>query len=623
MTAHKREVPEISENMASGTSPRHLDSIPTGVQHTGMPALARTWLSLQCSMLSGVNRAVVLLGAADSGAYHAVARWPEGSQIDHFLIDAANQAIRERRSGLYGAQQSTSAESRVDVITCPLLINAQVTGAVAVEVTSRPDKNQQAALRVLQWGAAWFEMLFNHETDPLEHRLLTVVDVLAKSLEQRELSAAAMAVATELTNRTGCDRVSLGLRDGHEIHIEAISQAVQIDDKTNLVRALGNAMQEALDQDASVLYPVSAGTDAAPTTAHTSLARGFGAGAICTVPLSNDGQAIGAVLLERTRQQPFDAETVSLLEYLASLIGPILDFKRREQRSLVAKTASAIKDRFIRPLGTRQLAWKTAALGLAAIAVGFFMLGETEYRIDAKAHLQGTVQRVVIAPFDSYLVEAPVRAGDLVRAGQLMCRLEDRELSLERASLSGERAKFIKEYREALATHDRSRNSVLKARLDQADAELALIEQKLGRTRVDSPLDGIVVSGDHSQALGAPVQRGQVLFEVAPLNSYRIILNVDEREIAAVRANQTGQLILASLPNDVYPFTVKRITPMSVALEGQNLFRIEADLNDGGELLRPGMHGVGKIDTGTRTRFWIWTHGVVDWLRLALWSWWG
>jgi hypothetical protein len=35
------------------------------------------------------------------------------------------------------------------------------------------------------------------------------------------------------------------------------------------------------------------------------------------------------------------------------------------------------------------------------------------------------------------------------------------------------------------------------------------------------------------------------------------------------------------------------------------------------------MAGIAKIDAGRRRLFWIWTHGLFDWLRLWVWSWWG
>jgi hypothetical protein len=39
------------------------------------------------------------------------------------------------------------------------------------------------------------------------------------------------------------------------------------------------------------------------------------------------------------------------------------------------------------------------------------------------------------------------------------------------------------------------------------------------------------------------------------------------------------------------------------------------------ERLRPGMEGVGKVEIGSRRLIWIWTHELIDWARLKLWSW--
>ena len=71
--------------------------------------------------------------------------------------------------------------------------------------------------------------------------------------------------------------------------------------------------------------------------------------------------------------------------------------------------------------------------------------------------------------------------------------------------------------------------------MKQVQSEMALLDDQLAHTRVLSPFDGIVVSGDLSQSLGSPVEKGKVLFEIAPLDSYRIVLEVDERDIADVR----------------------------------------------------------------------------------------
>ncbi len=112
-----------------------------------------------------------------------------------------------------------------------------------------------------------------------------------------------------------------------------------------------------------------------------------------------------------------------------------------------------------------------------------------------------------------------------------------------------------------------------------------------------------------------------MLFEVAPLDSYRIILEVDEREISHVAAGQPGALTLSALPDRTFPLVVERVTPVSTSAEGRNFFRVEARLESPTELLRPGMEGLAKIEVGRRSLMWIWTHNLIDWLRLLHWSW--
>src|SRR5262249_49503523 len=144
--------------------------------------------------------------------------------------------------------------------------------------------------------------------------------------------------------------------------------------------------------------------------------------------------------------------------------------------------------------------------------------------------------------------------------------------------------------------------------------------EKLSRSRILSPFDGIVVSGDLSQMLGSPVEKGKLLFEIAPLNTYRLIVHVDERDVRYVAVGQSGTLALAGTPWTPLPILVSKITPVTVAEEGRNSFRIEASLTELGPHLRPGMEGVAKIETGQRSLVWIWTRSLVEWLRLAAWK---
>jgi multidrug efflux pump subunit AcrA (membrane-fusion protein) len=163
---------------------------------------------------------------------------------------------------------------------------------------------------------------------------------------------------------------------------------------------------------------------------------------------------------------------------------------------------------------------------------------------------------------------------------------------------------------------------VLEAQVRQAEAQLALADDRLARATLVAPFDGIVVAGDLSQQIGSPVETGRLLFEVAPLQRFRVMLQVDDRDITGLAVGQTGQLVLSGLPDRQLPIRVERITPVASQKDGRNFFAVEASIGGGNTgALRPGMEGIGKVVVGRHSLLWVWTHGLVDWLRLTLWSW--
>ncbi|MBY0237166.1 MAG: HlyD family secretion protein, partial [Burkholderiaceae bacterium] len=207
---------------------------------------------------------------------------------------------------------------------------------------------------------------------------------------------------------------------------------------------------------------------------------------------------------------------------------------------------------------------------------------------------------------------------------------------LRRGWLREEAEVLLKEYRaktanaaqEAQAQHSLAQIQISMAQIAQAAAQRRLSEAMAARSAIRAPLDGLVVSGDLSQSLGAALKKGQSLFEISPLDAYRVILLVDEADVDLVAVGQRGELMLTAMPGRTYPFTVRLLTPVAQAKDGHNQFRVEAVLDLPPEAvrqaqLRPGMEGLGKIDMGERRLVWIWTHRMSDWLRLKLWQWLG
>jgi RND family efflux transporter MFP subunit len=397
---------------------------------------------------------------------------------------------------------------------------------------------------------------------------------------------------------------------------------VQFDRRANLLNAISQAMTEALDQREPVVFPQEADARPVVALAHAELAQASGAGGILSAPLvTKEGRAVGALTLERAPGLRFDAPTVELVEALAAMLAPLVALRQTEQRSLAAHAASSAAGVWERLAGPRHGGFKLGALLVAALAL-FLALATGEYRVSAEARVEGEIQRALTAPFPGFVRESALRAGDTVKAGALLARLDDRDLRLERTRLEAQVEQYGRQYRDAMARRDRAQAGIVSAQSEGARAQLALVEEQLARTDIVAPFDGVLVSGDLTQSLGAPLERGQTLFEIAPLDAYRVVLEVDEHRIAELAPGQRGELVLSSMPGRQYPLTLGKITPVSTAREGRNYFRVEARVEGGVEKLRPGMEGVGKIQIERRKLGWIWTHKIWHWMRMWVWSWW-
>lgn len=585
------------------------------------------WLALQCSNIAGVTSGVVLLGSSgEASPYFLAASWPEGAADFKHLSEVAERSLKEKRGLALKRQAQSSNGGRASYdLAYPVQVAGRVYGVVALDVDFGGDAALRDAMRQLQWGSAWMEVLCHRnlssstDTAPIE-RLQAVANLLSQVTAPKKFHGAAVALATAMATRFECDRVSVGFIKRGSIRLEAMSHAGQFGQDTNFVRAIDGAMNEAMDQGSSIVFPDAPHRKAVASRAHAKLAKEAGNGSVFTVLLPGRDGTAGAITLERSSPVPFDDKTIAICESLAGLAGPILETHRRDDRWLLRKTWDSGISTLKMIIGPSHVALKLIVVALIGI-IYYLSQATGTYRITADTVLEPSAQLSVATAFDGYLRTAPLRAGDIVRKGDELATMDDREYQLERARWQSQQDQSQRQYQEALGNGNPSQAQIFSAQLSQAKAQVALLDEQIARTKIKSPFDGVIVSGDHSQSLGTPVQRGQVLFQIAPLDSYRVVLQVDERDIADVTTEQRGQLVLSGSPNDPLPFKVHRITPVSTATEGRNFFRVEAQLDQAPERLKPGMEGVGKIEVDNRLVVWIWTHEAIDWLRLKIWNW--
>ena len=585
-----------------------------------MKKILKTWLSQQCQMLPGATHAVMLTGAPDEGPYDQAFYWP-GDQHDHASLQRVTKAALDSKQVVVKTRNNTADETGepLDALACPLFMNGKLFGVVGIEMTSRSQSMQQATVQQLQAGAKWLDTMTQLQGQTVTDQLVNLVDLVAVGLENENFQVAATEVANELCVRFDCQKVSLGFKSYNRIRVEAISHSTKVDQQSSFVQMLRDAMNEAMDQEATVVYPLQTKDDLLITCCHALLSKSTRDTSLCTVPLIKNAKVVGALCLERAKDKPFDCETISQCKQIGLLIGPVLEIRRQEERPLPAKILHAMQTWLGKLFGPKHLPLKSVvAVSIAGLI--WLSLASGTMSISSASLLEAEVCRVVVAPQQGHIAEAPVRAGALVREGEVLATMDDRDLQLELRKWQSQRAQLLKEYRKALASFDRAEVAILNAKRAQAEAQIRLVEQKLERTVLVAPFPGLVIKGDLSQSLGSPVERGEILFEVAQTDSYRVVLEVDDRDIGLISVGQRGKMKLSGLPDQLIDIEIERITPISASEDGRNYFRVEAVMDNDSDLMRPGMEGVAKINVGDEKLLWIWSRRLVGWLQLFAWN---
>jgi multidrug efflux pump subunit AcrA (membrane-fusion protein) len=575
------------------------------------------WLATLCGLLPGVHSAVFMVPDPGNDQLHLLARWPESLEKYQDFFATVKYALKKRDEVCLAKAHVIDGEA-LDFFAKPVYIRQSLAGVLAIKMKHLPSAKHVAVFKSLKRSIRWLGLASFDKSDSDEF-YGSVVGVLASCFEQQSYQQGLMRMVAELTSEYNCERVAFTEMRGHHCNLIALSNSAEFDHRSNLVRRIADAMDEAVEQDCAVLYPQL--NSKLIQRAHQRLARKHDLNSVATIPLVAERKVFGAVTLIGSESSPIDRKTVDHCRQTLSLLTPFMALKRDQERSILAKLCGSIGNGLGAVFGLSFLRTKLIGSALIALLTVTSLL-QADFRITADAVLEGEVQRVVAAPISGYLLSSAVRAGDTIRKGDVMASLNDEELRLELARLGGRMQQARREYREAQSTRDLVGVRVIRGQMNQITAEIELVEQQLDSIHLTAPFDGVVIEGDLSQLLGSPVERGETLFKIAPLEGYRIILKVDESEIAYVEEGQQGTLTLSSLSQQKMPITVERITSVAKAEDGANYFRVEASLPEAGKALRPGMEGIGKINAGRERLLWIWTHEFYDWFRLWVWSWW-
>ncbi|WGO99312.1 HlyD family efflux transporter periplasmic adaptor subunit [Saccharophagus degradans] len=570
---------------------------------------SKLWLRLQCQMINGVAQGV-LVQADSAGKPLMVAKWPQELTLAEPMADVTKRVFAKQ------AMQMLRDTDGTILLGHPLEINKVFWGVVVVRMSHRDATGVTAAIKLLKWGETWLQYTLYKQDEP---SLEPVIAILNKVADEPSFEEAAISLVNYAASFVAAERVCLGLVSQQGVALQAVSFSAHFDRRTPVMLSIAAAMEECVAANQNIFIdPASESEQAASACpAHYRLIQNNSQCALRSVLLKNGERVVAVMLIEHSASQAVGEGAVASLMAIAPLIAQAIDLKIAAAKGVSKQLAERARGRLAKWIGPGS--WLAKTLSVSALIFVVVMLLPGQYRVTGEAVLQGTQKHLVVASQDGYLAKVNARPGDQVLVDDVLAQLDDDDLRLQRRKLISELQQHRHTYNNALANSERAQATIASALVDQATIQLELIEQQLKRTLLRSPIEGVVVSEDVSQSVGAPVSQGERLFEIVANQQYRVLLYIDERDIAYIKKQQRGHVVLTSLPGEVFEFDVLKITPLNEVREGRNYFRVEAQLLAAPATLRPGMTGNGKIAVGEFKRGWIWFHNAVDWFRVRFW----
>ena len=235
-----------------------------------------------------------------------------------------------------------------------------------------------------------------------------------------------------------------------------------------------------------------------------------------------------------------------------------------------------------------------------AVTVAPVEVRDVSVEIRAPVDLRPLFQADVGAKTLGYLDAVLVDRGDRVKKGQLLAVVRPSDLpdQMEAARVAFENAKANKARAEALAPSGVVSQQELQnnqSAFAAAQANLQAVSTRLGETRIESPIDGVISQRrlDPGVLVGPNAGTGAIL-TVQRSDVLRVFVPVNEKDAPSVRLGQSAAAEFDALPGKRYTGRVVRLSPAFDPVA--RTVDAEVHLVNPGEL-RPGMYGRGTLVT--------------------------
>jgi|SRR5579864_3072141 len=340
------------------------------------------------------------------------------------------------------------------------------------------------------------------------------------------------------------------------------------------------------------------------------------------VPLMDEEGKVGVLAFESSDPDFLSEAHLEMIQVLAS------------QATVALRNASLYKEvpfiSVLQPLVEKKkrfLALEThrrAAIIAGVAAAALFLLAfPLPLRVDGSAVVAPAHLAHVGSEFEGVIKQVYVREGDAVKKGSVLADLEDWEF---RSALAAAKARYeiaTAQMDRALASGDGTEAGIQRAQADYWRSEVARAQERLDKSAIRSPIDGVVATPQVENLIGHKVKVGESFVDILDNSQALVDVAVDEGDVGLLRNGENARLKLDGFPARTFRGQVAVVSPQGILENTEPVFFARVSVSNPGGLLRAGMQGRGKISTGWQPAGVVMFRRIGMWIWSKLWAWFG
>jgi len=472
--------------------------------------------------------------------------------------------------------------------------------------------------------------LKNHQGAVVAHsnqELQTLVRMQASMMGQLEIRELCAILANYTSDLLRADLVCVfRRRQGRKWKLEAASNQEVVDTKSHHVMALTALANSLPLSDKAVAYPNE--------DTEEDLRSLFGVAAVEHAAARPAGEETAAkaeffVMAIRNEGSAFGASGLGLLNRICEAAGKCLEAASHHHH-LPVRPLLALASRARRDWQTghrrRVLFWASIPAGLMLI----FFAVPVPLKITANCAVRPHFRAVSVAEVPGRVAEVMVSEGQVVTAGEVLARMDDREYITQLAVLEQQRLRWEVEAARAQANGNEAERKLAQLSARREEETIRRIEYMRDRTLIRSPIDGVVLSKNLHNREGEFFETGKVFAEIASADQFEVVLDIRQRDIGQllraleqqgtlplrfVLHSHASQQLEATIESGLDISQTPEVKPDGSYFQAVINFPPDSPLRG---VLKPGYTGKAKIRIGTTNLAYSLTRPFINIVRVEL-----